>query len=79
LQETEEVLFGESQAQEQKKKKIKMYAPPSCLTFQLLIKEERLCAEELSLLVKSFSALPSSKPHSPPDLLHKLSVTPTPT
>jgi hypothetical protein len=73
-----EDLFGEPQVEKQKKK-IKMYQPPSGLTFQLLIKEERLCAEELSLLVKSFSILPSSSPHSPAVLFHRLSVTPTPT
>ena len=56
-----------------------MYQPPSGLTFQLLMKEERLSADEPSLLIKSFSALPSSSPHSPADLFHKLSVTLTAT
>jgi hypothetical protein len=43
------------------------------------MKEERLCVDEPSLLKKSFSALPSSSPHSPADLFHKLSVTLTST
>jgi hypothetical protein len=53
--------------------------PPNGLTFQLFMKEERLCADELSLLVKSLSTLPSSSPHRPAVLFHKFSVIPMPT
>jgi hypothetical protein len=62
-----------------KKWKIAICPPPNDLTFQLLMKEERLCADELSLLVKSFSTLPSNSPHRPAVLFHKFSVTLTPT
>jgi hypothetical protein len=58
---------------------IEICLPPNGLTFQLLMKDDRLCAVELSLLVKSFSALPSNNPHRPAVLFHKFSVTSTPT